>query len=284
MKQVTAIITTHNRKELLERAIKSVLAQTYSNMELIVVDDASDDGTDELCRFYELTYIYIPKNKKKGTNYARNLGIKTAKGDYVAFLDDDDYWLPEKIEKQVNLIESKDCELVYCGVRHEIISNNDISYRDIFPSSNNQGDMHKKILWTIPTTTSNILVKKDALYAIGLFDEKLNYWQETELNIRLAQRKPFYFVNEILCVYRVNINDPNRMTNKYHGWIKSVKYIHKKHKKLYKSLSFKEKYQVHMLITQDRCRRTKNAGMKFKNLFYRGYLRLVRVFYVHVLK
>ena len=237
---VSAIITTHNRKELLKRAIESVLSQTFKDMECIVVDDASTDGTRELCKSYPIQYIYIPKEESKGGNYARNLGIKASSGNYCAFLDDDDYWFPEKIEKQVALIEEKQCELVYCGRKSEYIYPNSTIYKDILPDSRLCGDMHKLILLHICCTTSTILVLRKALIDVNFFDESLKFWQEYELTIRLAQRQPFYFVNEALCVYRVNINDTNRLTNKYFEWRKAVKYIHNKHKKLYKNLTLKE--------------------------------------------
>ena len=224
---VSAIITTHNRKELLKRAIESVLSQTFKDMECIVVDDASTDGTRELCKSYPIQYIYIPKEESKGGNYARNLGIKASSGNYCAFLDDDDYWFPEKIEKQVALIEEKQCELVYCGRKSEYIYPNSTIYKDILPDSRLCGDMHKLILLHICCTTSTILVLRKALIDVNFFDESLKFWQEYELTIRLAQRQPFYFVNEALCVYRVNINDTNRLTNKYFEWRKAVKYIHK---------------------------------------------------------
>lgn len=85
MKLVSAIITTHNRKSLLAKAINSVLTQTYSKIELIVVDDASDDGTDLMCLSLPLKYIYIPKEESCGGNHARNIGIMNAMGYYVAF-------------------------------------------------------------------------------------------------------------------------------------------------------------------------------------------------------
>lgn len=205
---VTAIITTHNRKKLLKRAVESVFKQTYANIELIVVDDASTDGTDEYCQALPLQYIYIPKEESKGGNYARNQGVKAAKGEYVAFLDDDDYWLPEKIKKQVALIEEKDCELVHCGRRLELVqSDGSVVYKDTQPNPFHYGDMKKKILLTICTTTTCILAKRRALFDVGLFDENLRFWQEYELTIRLAQRKPFYFVNEPLSVYRVDTKD-----------------------------------------------------------------------------
>ncbi len=129
---VSAIITTHNRIDLLPRAIKSVQEQTYPSIELIVVDDASSDGTNEYCHKQSLQYMHIPKEESKGGNHARNLGVLAAKGEYIAFLDDDDYWLPTKIEKQMDLIKAKDCELVYCGRRLEIVQkDNTIKYKII---------------------------------------------------------------------------------------------------------------------------------------------------------
>ena len=135
---VSAVITTHNRKDLLKRAIDSVFTQTYQPIELIVVDDASDDGTrDEFGANAKFQYIYVPQRESKGGNYARNLGIKASKGKYCAFLDDDDYWLPTKIEKQVQLIEQRNCDLVYCGRRNELVGKSDVRYVDRPPKPHN---------------------------------------------------------------------------------------------------------------------------------------------------
>lgn len=267
-KLVSAIITTHNRKDLLQRAINSVFAQTYSNIELIVVDDHSEDGTSEICQDTRVKYIYIPKEESRGGNYARNLGIKASKGEYCAFLDDDDYWLPTKIEKQVSLIEKMDCELVHCGRRKEIVKSVGIEYRDVLPKPDHWGDMHKKILQTICTTTTNILAKREALVDVGMFDENLLFWQEYELTIRLAQRKPFYFVNEPLSVYRVDIRDSNRLTNKYFAWREAVKYIHRKHADLYAQLNSLEKIMVWNLVWRDASTRCKASGLYGRYMLY----------------
>lgn len=264
MRLVTAIITTHNRLQLLKRAIESVQAQTYKRLDLIVVDDASDDGTKEFCQALPFKYIYIPKEESKGGNYARNLGIKAARGEYIAFLDDDDYWLPSKIEKQVALIERKDCELVHCGRRIELVQGELITYVDALPNPLEQGDMSRKILFTITAITTNILVKRDALLEIGLFDENLQFWQEYELTIRLAQRKPFYFVNEPLSVYRIDRNDKQRLTNKYEQWKEAVQYIHIKHANLYAQLNFLEHCKVKLLVMGDAVNRCKSAGLMKK--------------------
>ena len=97
--------------------------------------------------------------------------------------------------------------------------------------------------------------------AIGLFDENLHFWQEYELTIRLAQRKPFYFVNEPLSVYRVDCKDSQRLTNKYYEWKKAVKYIHKKHAILYRNLNLLDRIQVYTLVWRDAMNRLKLAGL-----------------------
>jgi len=269
MKQVSAIITTHNRADLLKRAIESVFNQTYELIECIVVDDNSTDNTREICGQFPIRYIYIPKEDSHGGNYARNIGIKASTGDYCAFLDDDDYWLPTKLEKQMALMEQHDCEFVHCLRRKEIITPEGIVYQDTLMNPNLWGDMHKKILQNICTTTSNILVSRKALIEVGLFDENLGFWQEYELTIRLAQRKPFYLVDEPLTVYRVDTHDTKRLTNKYYEWKRAVNYIHKKHANLYSQLNFIEKYRMRNLVWRDAVMRCKSSGLYWLYLFYK---------------
>ena len=278
-KLVSAVITTHNRSVLLTRAIESVLSQTYKSIECIVVDDASSDDTAIVCKKYDLNYLFIPKSESKGGNYARNLGIKAANGEYVAFLDDDDYWLPQKIEKQVALIEQKDCELVHCGKRLEIVSSTGTKYETFIPNANLNGDMSKKILMGVCCTTSNMLAKRDALLDIGMFDEQLKFWQEYELTIRLAQRKPIYFVAEELSVYRVDVTDSHRLTNKYTPWKKAVKYIYEKHNILYSKLNIIEKMARYGFVLCDGSVRLKNAGRKIESFFTQIFGLLLKIPY-----
>lgn len=274
-KIVTAIITTHNRRPLLGRAIESVLAQTYEYMELIIVDDGSTDTTKVYCeslikseKRMPIMYIRIEPGKGHGGNYARNLGVKAAKGDYVAFLDDDDMWLPEKTVKQVELIERMNNEIVYCGRRIELVEEKKVTYQDTLPCSEHCGDMSRKILLTICTSTSSILVKRQALFDISFFDENLNFWQEYELTIRLAQRQPFYFVNEPLNIYRIDRSDNIRLTNKYFEWKQTVKAIHAKHRNLYAKLNFYEKFMVHVLVWSDALHRCKSSGLKWRVCYF----------------
>lgn len=279
MKLVSAIITTHNRKSLLAKAINSVLTQTYSKIELIVVDDASDDGTDLMCLSLPLKYIYIPKEESCGGNHARNIGIMNAMGYYVAFLDDDDQWLPEKIEKQILLMEKGDYELVHCGKYVENISSNGkIKRIALLPNPLDGGWLNRRILYRICCTTTNILVKRQALIDIGMFDENIRFWQEYELSIRLAQRKPFVYVNEPLSIYRVDRNDTQRLTNKYFEWKNTVKQIYNKHENLYKQMAWLEKVHYRGLILFDSAYRCKNAGLYYKAIYYYTQWFLINIF------
>lgn len=273
---VTAIITTHNRIDLVGRAIESVLNQTYPNIECIVVDDASDESAETICKKYPISFIYIPKEESKGGNHARNIGIAKAKGKYVAFLDDDDYWMPTKIEKQVSLIEEKNCALVYSNAKPEIVHpNGTISYVEYPMNYLKMGDMSRKIYLSICCLNITILARKDKLIEVGLFDENIRFWQEYELTMRLAQISPFYFVDEILAVYRVNKNDKKRLTNKYNEWIKAVHYIYKKHHSQYSKLNIFETYCVHLNFVQDAKIRAFNSGRIYLSYFYRILLNTI---------
>jgi len=115
---VTVIIPTFNRASIVGRAIRSVLGQTYPDWELLVVDDASTDGTEREVRSYSDKRIkYIRHQNNRRVSAARNTGIRCARGEYVSFLDDDDEWLPEKLEREVEVLQNSDPDvgLVYSG-------------------------------------------------------------------------------------------------------------------------------------------------------------------------
>ena len=113
---VSVVIPTYNRAELINRAIESVLQQTYSDVEIIVVDDASEDETESAVKKIKsdkLRYIRLKQNG--GACKTRNMGIRAAKGNYVAFLDSDDMWKTDKLEKQMAFLREKKAEVVACN-------------------------------------------------------------------------------------------------------------------------------------------------------------------------
>lgn len=276
MKKVSAIITTHNRIELLKKAIDSVCKQTYSNIECIVVDDNSNDGTyewiNELIKYNKnIKYIRISSKSKSGGGYARNLGIREATGDYVAFLDDDDEWMQDKIEKQVKIIEKyRDVGIVLCARRIEY--NFGQLYIDEKCIDEGIQDYSKKILYNIIGVTSMMMFRKDVFENVGMFDENLKFWQEYDLTIRICQKYKVFFMNEFLLLYRVNYSDKNRKSNKFDEWLKTTDYIKEKYGNLIKDLSDEEKRKLELLIYNDavnRCSISNNKKMK------RTYLRKI---------
>ncbi len=244
---VSAIVTTHNRRKLVKKAIDSVLSQTYKQIECIVVDDAGTDDTSVFLKEYIekglIQYIYIPREKSKGGNHARNQGIKASKGEYIAFLDDDDEWLPEKIEKQVNAMENDpEVGFVYCGIITEM--NFEPKLRILEPIDEiryKDGDLSKEVLIRIITTTTTMMVRRCVIDQVGMFDEDLKYWQEYEFSIRILQACKAKCIRENLIIYRIIISDKDRLSNKIYGWEEAVQYIEQKHVKLLGKLSPDEK-------------------------------------------
>lgn len=275
MPAVSAIITTRNRPELLARAVESVKHQTFKDIEIIVVDDASDNGPDpQASSDPDIRYIYILKEESKGGNYARNVGIRNSTGKYIAFLDDDDCWMPEKTEMQVRLFEERDCDLVYCGRRVECIENESTHYYDVLPDPDDQGDMNKRALYSPCCLTSTIMVSRTLFDRMGMWDEKMMFWQDHDFLIRAAQYTPFYFVDQPLCLYRKDLTDRQRMSNKFFKWKKAVRYVHRKHRALYSGLPFKERLEARNLALSDAMRRSRIEGLKGIYLYHRALLKL----------
>lgn len=275
---VSAIITTHNRRELCKRALESVFSQTYPDIECILVDDASDEGPNpEWEEDQRISYIYIPKSESTGGNHARNVGIKAAKGDYVAFLDDDDYWRPGKTESQVRLLQEKKCKLVTCGIAYEIMENGIWSVSECydFPEEK-QGDFSKKVYYTL-FLTGTLMVERELLENIQMFDEKLRFWQDDELCIRLSKHTEIYSVPGTHMVLRVDPNDRQRLSNNFAGWQSAVKYIHAKHRQGYRVLSFNEKIKYKKMVYYDGLKRCDCENLKLQKHLLWFKLKLVRI-------
>lgn len=224
---ISVIITTHNRLDDLKKAVESVKQQTYKDIEIIVVDDNSDDGTKD---YFEsdpsIIYRFISSKEHKNGNYARNQGIKLAKGNYIAFLDDDDVWFPTKLEKQLHIIKSRDCGMVY--VARKFLVNEKYTFDEkIDPRM--VGDLKQEIFCNIISTTSCIMVKREVLNKVGAFDEELNYWQEYDLLTRICMAYKAECVNEPLTLYRMNFSDKKRLSNKVEGFKEAVKRINSKY-------------------------------------------------------
>lgn len=249
---VSAIITTHNRKSLVIRAIGSILNQTYNNIEIIIVDDASNDGTKSLVEeiFIGNSFIYIYIENSKGGNYARNIGISKAHGKYIAFLDDDDEWIKTKIEKQVDFLEKNtDYACISCSRIMEFdFSTIEIIPNDVFPVD---GDMSKAIWNCNALVSSTLMFRTDFIKSIGNFDEDLVAWQDYELLLRSAQKTFIGVIREPLVLYRSITSDKNRITNNMTKWERAIDYILRKHKYTFELLPFCVKKDFFKLVAND---------------------------------
>ncbi|MES2439831.1 MAG: glycosyltransferase family 2 protein [Verrucomicrobiota bacterium] len=197
---VSVIIPAYNARYLRE-AVESVYSQTFRSFELIVVDDGSPGtGIREICAGYpEARYIRQPN---AGPSVARNLGIREAKGDLIAFLDDDDIWLPEKLEKQVILLESlPDREavgLIYTG---QYMFDGDNTFGAKVDSAN--GMIYPYLLFgQFIGSCSSVLMPKNVFDEVGDFDSSLICTQDFELFLRISRKRPIYSIDDPLIKYR----------------------------------------------------------------------------------
>ena len=174
MSLFSAIITTRNRKELLEKAIESVLSQTVKDVECVVVDDASEDGTKET---YEkdprIVYVRIDAKDSRGGNYARNQGIAHATGEFLTFLDDDDTWASDKLEKQLALYQKHPGSVIFCGRTFRKVIDGNVQLHTVIPPKKFTGDISRLIRMTYVTSTSCLFFPRTLLEKVGNFDTEL---------------------------------------------------------------------------------------------------------------
>ena len=209
---VSAIITTHDRDpETVIRAVNSVLCQTYGKIELIVVDDSSAkypkrNAVENAVRAASSDIVYIRHAENRGSCAARNTGLAHANGYYVAFLDDDDEWVPCKIEEQMKGFSADNTALVYSGttIVDEV---RDIKYEAhvVFNSGYVYDDLLKRI--TRIGSTSNPLIRKDCIDEVGRFDTELQSLQDFDLWLRIAKKYPVNYIEKPLLNYHLHHNE-----------------------------------------------------------------------------
>ncbi len=258
---ISCLITTHNRLGDLKRAVNSVVKQSYEKIELIIVNDFSNDGTKEWINNLQLNIPLIVVNNKAllGGNVSRNIGIKRSSGKYVAFLDDDDVWYEDKLSLQYDIFKNnKSVGVVYCGLNRVV---DDKSIKKVIPKKEYKGCLKEKIFETIITTTSTLIIEREMLEMVNYFDENLKFWQEYDLLIRLAQITNFDFVNQVLIDLQVNTNDKQRLSNKYNQWEESVEIINTKYSTLIEKLPIKTLHLKQKTYLIDSIYRMKNNGM-----------------------
>ena len=193
--KISVIIPTYNRRHTLERAIDSVLSQTFKPFEIIIVDDGSEDGTRNWVQeaYPSIKYIYQPNN---GVSSARNKGIISSSGSWIALLDSDDEWMPEKLEDQVIFINENPGSL-FCHT-NEIWIRNGVRVNQMKKHKKYGGDIFKYCLDMCRISPSSSLIKKEVFEDVGLFDESLTVCEDYDLWLRITANYTILFLDRPL--------------------------------------------------------------------------------------
>ena len=214
LKKISVIIPNYNYARFLDQAIQSVLKQTYGNLELIVVNNGSTDNSLKVVEKYGSQILLIDQ-ANLGQSGARNSGLSVAKGDLVAFLDADDFWEPNKLEIQIQLI-NESTQLVYCGIR-QFEDPGDNNKRVLLPKyrgdcSNNFIDLPGASI--VLSGESTALFSRDLLEKVGFFDAGLNSTAGWDFFRRCSRLTNFDFVNQPLVNYRLHASNMSKSNTK----------------------------------------------------------------------
>ncbi len=212
MSKVTVIIPTFNRGYCLAESIQSVLDQSFTDFDLMVVDDGSTDNTpDIISQFPGIQEIRLEENR--GVSFARNQGIAAAKGEWIAFLDSDDLWEKKKLATQMKWVEShSDHPAIYTD---EIWIRNGVRVNAMNKHRKYSGDIFRYCLPLCIVSPSSVLLHAELLCEVGGFDESMPVCEDYDLWLRIAKRFPFHFIEEKLIVKRGGHED--QLSRKFWG-------------------------------------------------------------------
>ena len=230
MPKISVVIPCYNSATTIQETIESVLVQTYRDFEIIVVDDGSTDGSKEMIHSYgdQVRYFYQPN---AGQAAARNKGIREAKGEYIAFLDADDLWLPEKLDKQIQVLSTRNVDWCYCDcMNFEDETGKELGRYSQLMYAPAEGIVAKKILFGNFIASPTPVVKKELLIACGLFDESISIRsrEDWELWLRLAVKSEIAYLSEVLAKRRIHkssityMEDPQKAYESHVAVIKKI--------------------------------------------------------------
>jgi glycosyltransferase involved in cell wall biosynthesis len=202
--QVSVIIPTYNRAWIIEEAIDSVLAQDYTEFELIVVDDGSTDHTSDVLDSYRNVIKVFPQ-KNKGVSAARNRGIAEASGKFIAFLDSDDLWLPQKLTVQIGFFNQTPDALI-CQTE-EVWIRNGLRVNPKKRHKKPSGRIFKPSLELCLVSPSAVMIHRDLFDRLGGFDETLPACEDYDLWLRISCRFPIHLIDTPLIIKRGGHDD-----------------------------------------------------------------------------
>jgi len=228
---VSIIVATYNRPEMLNCAIKSVVDQTYKNVEIVVVNDGGEDVSDVIDQYKRMgRIVYFALENGKGTAGARNYGLKRVKGKYVGYLDDDDLYLPEHIETVVSALETSSYEVAYSDayrVTQDSFGGKNVSEEVEVPFSEDFSRERLLVCNYIPMLT--LMHKRCVLERTGMFDEELNILEDWDLLIRLSREVSFCHIPKATCKFTVRLGDAGHVNSSFARQLRGFKFVYEKH-------------------------------------------------------
>jgi glycosyltransferase involved in cell wall biosynthesis len=215
MPRVSVVVPSRNRARLLQRTLRSISAQHLGDLEVVVVDDGSTDDTGAAAEAADPRVRVIRNREPAGVSVARNRGIAAARGDWIAFCDDDDLWAPEKLARQVSAAERAGADWVYAG---DVNVDEQLRVLSGGPPPD-PATVLTRLSRTNPLASggSNVIVRSSVLAGVGGFDPALRRTEDWDLWIRLARVGPPAWVCAPLVAYRFHtgnvVNDPREMVD-----------------------------------------------------------------------
>ena len=240
---IDVIIPVYNGERYIERALKSVIGQTYPPSKIILIDDGSTDRTVDIIDMFKRNnsnlqgvIIEIYKGNHGGPSAARNIGLRNSKSDYIAFLDADDEWYPSKLEEQIKLFKKPGNEkvgLVYCCFEIKDNTNNN-KYPVILPKISDyvSGYVFQKMLLNNSALRSPtlIMVKKCVIENVGLFDEKIIGVEDWDFIIKVTQKYEIDYASQMLATIW---SEPASLSKQHKKMLIAILRLYKKWKKYY---------------------------------------------------
>jgi glycosyltransferase involved in cell wall biosynthesis len=234
---VSIVIPTYNREHLLIESINNALKQTYQNIEIVIIDDGSQDGTKAFMQDYQNPKVSYFYKANGGPSTARNEGIRRAKGAYIAFMDSDDLWDPYKLEAQVKFFESNlNAGMVTTNYRFIDAAGSIVKEPGkAFGYTTKNGFIHDITAINFPiATTSTFMVRKYVFETVGMFNESLGISEDLDLWVRIGLKFEVGYIDEVLVSVRLHEDHLMRQTPRYQVWHQSVKVLESHRKEILK--------------------------------------------------
>jgi glycosyltransferase involved in cell wall biosynthesis len=223
---ISVIIPTYNRAGCIERAVNSVLAQTYTNLEVIVVDDGSEDNTESVVASMPDGRVrYVKQDANRGAAAARNAGVRHAEGELIAFQDSDDYWYPDKLEKQMNYWEKHPEYSMIYGTYIRRLGNGHISFAVPGDCEREtlEGNIFEYLILDNSIGAPTMILKKEAFMEVGGFDETMSCLEDWDFAVKFALKYSIGFVEEpVMDALRVDVGVSNHKGEFYFNRCKII--------------------------------------------------------------